>query len=161
MITRSDNDLADAVYARVGDERLLRLARRAGMRRFSVAGHWGAARIAAADQARLFLRIDRLVPRRSRAYARRLLSSVVAAQRWGFSRFAGRAGFTTFLKGGWRPTAAGSLVHEVALFERGRARFALAVLSDANPSHGYGTATLRGVAARVFRPTRRSGPDAR
>jgi zinc D-Ala-D-Ala dipeptidase len=90
------------------------------------------------------------VPRAARGYARRLLSSIVPWQRWGFSRFAARAGFATYFKGGWRGTAAGRLVHEVARFERGGERFSLAVLTDGNPSHEYGAATLRGLAARLF-----------
>jgi D-alanyl-D-alanine dipeptidase len=154
MITVSDNGRADAIYSRVGDAALLRLARRAGMRTFSVAYHWGAAHFSAADQARFFLRFDRLVPRRSRSYARRLLSSIASWQRWGFSRYSLGVGFRTFFKGGWRATAAGSLVHEAALFERRQIRFSIAVLTDGNPSHAYGAATLRGVASRIFRRPR-------
>ncbi|MEA2332776.1 MAG: hypothetical protein QOH58_2914 [Thermoleophilaceae bacterium] len=151
MITRSDNDMADAVYGRVGDAGLLALARRAGMSDLTVTGHWGGVYFSAADQARLFLRIDSLVPRRSRAYARGLLSSIVPYQRWGFSRVARRHGWSIFFKGGWRGTASGRLVHEAALLERGSQRFSLVVLSDGNPSHEYGTETLRGVARRIFR----------
>jgi D-alanyl-D-alanine dipeptidase len=154
MIEMSDNDRADAVYARVGDAGLLRVAARVRMRHFATHGYWASATITAVDQARLFLRIDRIVPSRNRAYARRLLSSVIPAQRWGFSRAARGAGFRVFLKGGWRGTASGDLVHEAALFEHGRTRFAMAVLTDGNPSHEYGTATLRGVAERVFRKSR-------
>lgn len=151
MITVSDNARASAIYHQVGDPALRRLALRAGMRRFSVAFSWGYARFSAADQARLFSVVDELAPARSRGYARRLLSSIVPAQRWGFSRFALARGFRTFFKGGWRGTGLGQLVHEAALFERGPVRFSMAVLTDANPSHGFGTATLRGVAARIFR----------
>jgi D-alanyl-D-alanine dipeptidase len=157
MIASSDNGAASAVYARVGAEAVRRLARRAGMRRFSVSERWTRARFSAEDQARLFARIDSLPPPGSRAYARRLLSSVVAPQRWGFSRFATAAGFRTFFKGGWRSTGRGRLVHEAALFERGEARFALAVLTDGNPNHAYGAATLRGVAARLFARGRSAG----
>ena len=151
MITRSDNGLATAVFARVGDAGLRALAARAGMRSFSVSGYWSGAHFSAADQARFFRVLDLLVPERSRGYARGLLSSIVAWQRWGFSRFSQAAGFHTFFKGGWRSTGAGRLVHEAALFERGPLRVAMAVLSDGNPSHDYGTATLRGVARRIFR----------
>jgi hypothetical protein len=151
MIQISDNGSADVAYGWVGDAGLLALAHRAGMRDLTVGGHWGAVYFSAADQARLFLRIDKLVPRRSRAYARRLLSSIVSYQRWGFSRFSARRGWRTFFKGGWRQTGLGALVHEAALFERGGRRFSLAVLTDGNPSHEYGTETLRGVARRVFR----------
>jgi D-alanyl-D-alanine dipeptidase len=154
MITVSSNDAASAVYSRVGDAALYRLAELAGMTRFSIAGHWGNAHFSAEDQARLFSRIDRLIPKRSRAYARTLLSSIVSYQRWGFSQFSLARGFKTFFKGGWRQTEAGALVHEVALFERGDTRISMAVLTDGNPSHDYGTETLRGVAQRVFGRTR-------
>jgi len=151
MITASSNDAADTVYHRVGDAALYRLARLAGMRSFSVAGYWANARLTAEDQARFFSRIDRLVPKASRSYARALLSSIVRQQRWGFSRYSLGAGFKTFFKGGWRGTGVGQLVHEAALFERGRTRVSMAVLTDGNPSHDYGTETLRGVAQRIFR----------
>ena len=150
MITISDNKPATAVFGRVGDTGLRALAARAGMRSFSVSGYWSGARFSAADQARFFRVFDLLVPRRSRAYVRELLSSIVGWQRWGFSRFSLAAGFQTFFKGGWRRTALGRLVHEAALFERGPLRVSMALLSDGNPSHDYGTATLRGVAERVF-----------
>jgi D-alanyl-D-alanine dipeptidase len=154
MITDSSNDAADAIYYRVGDPALYRLARRAGMKHFSSAGYWGNARFSAEDQARFFKSIDRLVPKASRGYARGLLSSIVPHQRWGFSRYSLARGFDTFFKGGWRRTESGRLVHEAALFERGPRRFSMAVLTDGNPSHEYGTETLRGVARRVFRRVR-------
>jgi zinc D-Ala-D-Ala dipeptidase len=154
MITVSSNDAADTIYYGVGDATLYRLARLAGMKSFSVAGYWGNARFSAEDQARFFNRIDRLVPRASRPYARGLLSSIASYQRWGFSRYSRPAGFKTFFKGGWRGTGAGQLVHEAALFERGDTRISMAVLTDGNPSHEYGTETLRGVAQRLFRRRR-------
>ena len=156
MITVSSNDAADTIYYRVGDAALYRLARLAGMRHFSIAGYWANAQLSAEDQARFFNRIDRLVPKASRSYARGLLSSIASYQRWGFSRYSLAAGFKTFFKGGWRGTGAGQLVHEAALFERARTRISMAVLTDGNPSHDYGTETLRGVAERVFRTGRRA-----
>ena len=157
MITVSSNDAADTIYYRVGDAALYRLATAVGMKSFSVAGYWGNAHFSAEDQARLFDRIDKLIPKRSRAYARGLLSSIASYQRWGFSSFAGAAGFRTFFKGGWRGTGLGQLVHEAALFERRRTRFSMAVLTDGNPSHDYGTETLRGVAQRIFGVPRKAG----
>jgi D-alanyl-D-alanine dipeptidase len=157
MIQVSSNDAADAIYYRVGDPALYRLAQLAGMKSFSVAGYWANARFSAEDQARFFNRIDRLVPKASRGYARGLLSSIASYQRWGFSRYSLAVGFKTFFKGGWRGTGAGQLVHEAALFERGPTRISMAVLTDGNPSHEYGTETLRGVAQRVFRRRRARG----
>ena len=156
MITISSNDAATAIYNRLGDGPLVELARLGGMKRFSIAGHWGNAHFSAEDQARLFNGIDLLAPRASRAYARSLLSSIADHQRWGFSRFSQARGFETFFKGGWRETATGQLVHEAALFERGDTRISMAVLTDGNPSHEHGTETLRGVAERIFGGTRRA-----
>jgi len=127
------------------------VAKRAGMHDLTVGGHWGNVYFSAADQAHLFRVIDKLVPPRSRGYARHLLSSIVSYQRWGFSRYSLRRGWQEFFKGGWRTTDRGSLVHEAALFERRGRRFSLAVLTDGDPSHDYGTETLRGVASRIFR----------
>ena len=102
MITVSDNGRASAIYGRVGGAALQALARRARMRTFSDVGYWSGALFSATDQARFFAVFDRLTPPRSRRYARSLLSSIVAYQRWGFSRFSLANGFKTFFKGGWR-----------------------------------------------------------
>ena len=150
MVRRSDNGAATAIYARVGDAGLARLARRARMRRFAVAGYWANARITAADQARFFLRLEPLLPARHRAYGRALLSGVVREQSWGIPR-AARPRWRVMFKGGWRPEPAGKLVHQAARLERGDRVLAIAVLTRANPSHGYGTETIRGVAARLLR----------
>lgn len=145
MITTSDNDAAGAVYSRVGGEGLRRVARAAGMRRFADVGHWAGARITAADQARFFLRIDRLVPAAHRRYARKLLSSIVTSQRWGIPRAARHARAKVFFKGGWR----NGITHQVALLERGR-RLALAVLTSNSPSMAYAEETIERIASRVL-----------
>jgi Beta-lactamase enzyme family len=150
MITRSDNATASRIRDIVGNGALARLARRAGMRRFATAVPWGNTRITAADQARFFVRIDRYVVERHRAYARRLLRSIVPSQRWGMPPVR-PPGFGIFFKGGWRPTGAGILVHQIALFQRGPRRISVAVLTDGNPSYGYGHETIRGTAARLLR----------
>ena len=150
MVRRSDNKAATAIYARVGDAGLMRLARRARMRRFSVAGYWANARITAADQARFFLRLDSLLPPRHRAYGRSLLAGVVAEQSWGIPR-AARPRWRVFFKGGWRPEPAGYLVHQVARLEGDDRVVVIAVMTRANPSHRYGTETVRGVALRLLR----------
>jgi hypothetical protein len=146
MITTSDNDAAGAVYSRVGGEGLRRVARAAGMRKFTDVGHWAGARITAADQSRFFLRIDRLVPAAHRRYARKLLSSIVTSQRWGIARAARRAHAKVFFKGGWR----NGITHQVALLERGGRRLALAVLTSGSPSMAYAEETIERIARRVL-----------
>ena len=74
------------------------------MRDLTVGGYWGNVFFSAADQARFFLVFDKLVPPRSRAYARQLLSSIVSYQRWGFSRFS--------LRRGWQHLLQGRLAHD-------------------------------------------------
>ena len=151
MIRVSSNGNATAVFGRVGARALYGLARRAGLRDFVVPGGWASAQVTAADQARFFYRFDRLTPPRSRRYARRLLASIDQSQRWGFPGAALGLGFKAFFKLGWRSTGRGQLVHAAGLFERRGLRISLAVLTDGNPSHAYGTETIRGVARRIFR----------
>ncbi|MET0819015.1 MAG: serine hydrolase [Solirubrobacteraceae bacterium] len=150
MVRRSDNRAASAVHARVGLAALSALARRAGMRHFVPHPVWGGSTVAAVDQARLFLRIDRLVPRRHRAYALRLLRGIVAEQRWGIAA-AVPAGWQIAFKGGWGKGVTRQVDHQAGLLTNGRLRVSIAVLSADNPSDAYGAETLRGVTARLLR----------
>ena len=149
MIRWSDNATATRVRNLVGNRALRRLARRAGMRRFRTAPIWGQSRIDAADQSRFFLRIDSFVPQRHRAYAMRLLGSIVPSQRWGIARVR-PPGWALYFKGGWG-SGTGAVDHQVALLRRGSQRVAVAILTTGSPSHAYGKETLRGVAARLLR----------
>ena len=124
------------------------------MRRFRVA-YYCAAHFSALDQARFFLRFDRLVPR-PRAYARWLLSSIDARPALGLLPSLRRVGFKTFFKGGWRGRHRSARARGGAVRAPGHLA-SMAVLTDGNPSHAYGAATLRGVAERIFRAGDRSG----
>jgi beta-lactamase class A len=149
MIRWSDNVAATRVRDIVGNDGLVRLARRVGMRAFSPAATWGLSRIDAADQTLFFLHIDRYVPARHRATALRLLGSIVPSQRWGIGRVR-PAGWALYFKGGWG-SGTGAVDHQVALLRRGRRRVSVAILTTNSPSHAYGKQTLRGVAARLLR----------
>ncbi len=158
MIVLSGNKVASIMQRKVGTAALWEVARDAGMRDFSVSGSWGSSLISAADQARFFRRFDRMIPAGTRDYARELMSSIDTRQRWGFPRPALDLGFEAFFKIGWRGTAAGRLVHAVGMFERDGERVSLAVLTDGNPSHDYGTDTIRGAAERAFRGVPAASP---
>ncbi len=150
MIRRSDNATAGTVLRAVGARRLHRLAVRADMRAFSFAWPiWGLSTTSATDQARFFSRIDGFVPRRHRPYALRLLANIVPRQRWGIARVV-PSGWTIHFKGGWG-SGTGLVTHQSALLRNGEQRIALSVLTRWNPSHRYGTRTIRGVAARLLR----------
>ena len=122
------------------------------------------------DQARFFLRVDRLVPEAQPRPTRAGCSRPSCPyERWGFSRYAARAGYRTFFKGGWRGTASGRLVHEAALFQHGRTRFAMAVLTRRQPharlrhrdAARRGRADLRAASARAPRRGAASRPALR
>lgn len=153
MIIRSDNDAATRVRGVIGPGPVYGVARRAGMERFLLRDRWGDTLVTAADQARFFARIDRLVTRRHRSYARALLAAIVREQRWGVPP-AVPDGWRVFFKGGWRPLAKRHLASQAAMIESGDRRAALAILTVDNPSHDYGTQTIRGVARRVLRGLR-------
>jgi hypothetical protein len=151
MIRRSDNNSATRVRALVGNRGLARLSRRAGMTDFATAYAWGDTQLTAADQARFFFKIDKLVPPRHRGYALKLLRSIVPAQRWGIPAGVPR-GARAYFKGGWRPIAGGWLVSQAALVERRGQRVAIAVLTDHDRTEGYGHETIRSLTTRLLRP---------
>jgi Beta-lactamase enzyme family len=154
MITYSDNDAADAIYARVGDAGLYEIAKRAGMERFTVSGYWGNAQITAGDVARFMWRLDEAVPSGKRRFGLSVLEDIVASQRWGIPDAAGRRWAARF-KGGWRGTELGQLVHQTAQLRReDGSRIAIAVLTDAQPTQPYGIETVRGVAERMLERSR-------
>jgi Beta-lactamase enzyme family len=150
MVRVSDNDAASAIYERVGMRGLIRLAHRAGMRRFVAYPVWGGCQVTARDQARFFSRIRSLLPRRHRAYGLGLLRRIVPSERWGIPRGA-PPGWRLFFKGGWFPDDDGWRVHQAALLRHGKRRIAIAVLTRGNPNLAYGAATIRGVTARLLR----------
>ena len=150
MIRFSDNDAADAISARVGMAGLSDVGRRAGMRHFFPYPSWGGSTITAVDQARFFLRVDRLVPRRHRAYAVGLLRNITESQRWGIAAAAPR-GWRIAFKGGWGRGVTREVNHQAALLTNAGLRVSVAVMTADNPSHEYGTATQQGVAARLLR----------
>jgi Beta-lactamase enzyme family len=149
MIRLSDNNAADAISVRVGLPGLSALARRVGMRHFFPYPSWGGSTVTAVDQARFFIRVDRLVPRRHRRYALGLLRGVVPAQRWGIAAAVPK-GWRIAFKGGWGRGVTREVNHQAALLTNGGLRVSIAVMTADNPSHGYGTATQQGVAARLL-----------
>lgn len=148
MVRRSDNITATRLRTRLGDGRLRRLARAAGMRDLVLHSVWGQSTTSARDQARLFARLPALLPPRHRAYALRLLATVVPSQRWGIGEVR-LPGWRVWFKGGWG-SGSGAVDHQAALLERDGRRIAVAVTTTQNPSHASGKRTLRGVFRRLL-----------
>ena len=153
MVRLSDNDAASAIYERVGVDGLNRLAHRAGMRQFAANPVWGGCQVTARDQARFFLRVRALLPKRHRKYAVSLLRRIVSYERWGIPP-ATPAGWIPYFKGGRFQDDDGWRVHQGALLRDGNRRIAIAVLTDGSPTLEYGAATITGVTSRLLRSYR-------
>jgi hypothetical protein len=155
MIRRSDNAAASRIRDIVGNESLEDLAGKVGMRNFQASSSsWGLTEITSRDQALLMKGIDELLPERHRVFGMTQLRRIVPRQRWGIPE---ATGWTPYFKGGWTPASEGGWrINQVALL-RGPddQELAVAILSRGQPSKGYGTDTIRGVAKRLIGPPTR------
>ena len=133
MITESDNGAAYTIYGQVGAKGMRAVAKAAGMQDYEQGSGWVDTRASAWDEARLFSQLETLVPAAGRSLARRLLSSVIPIQRWGIPAAAGPEGWTSYFKGGWLGMD-NKLMVQAAWLEKGKRRWALAVMSDENPT---------------------------
>lgn len=150
MIHISDNDAATKTWSIVGNGRLYALAHAAGMTDYSVTTDWASSQISPADQARFFFEMNSLIPPEFRRYARFLLSTIAGYESWGIPAVARPHGYQVFFKGGWRGTNLGQLVHQVARLQGHDRTFAMAVMTDGDPSMGYGIDTIQGVTRALF-----------
>jgi hypothetical protein len=144
MIEESDNGSAHTIYGVVGAKGLKKVASVSRMEDFEPGAGWLDSRVSAADQARFFFGLERHVPAARRGFARKLLAGITAMQRWGIPAAAGPAGWKTFFKGGWLGLD-NRLMLQAAWLEKGRKRWALAVMTDDNPDRAYGWDTQKGV----------------
>jgi beta-lactamase family protein len=156
MIKKSDDHATDKVFSYVGFDGLKALAKRVGMTRFETSYHWGRSRITASDQSRFMLHIDGFITgpnpvivAHHRSHALKLLNSIVQSQRWGLWKV-DTPGWTKHVKGGWGAST-GWVNSQVALLTRGTMRVAVAILTHNDPSHDYGSETLRAVGKRLLR----------
>jgi hypothetical protein len=149
MITESDNGAAYTVFGRVGAKGMRAVAKAAGMADYEQGAGWVDTRASAADLARLFSRYESLVPAEGRGLARELLSGITPMQRWGIPAAAGAEGWETYFKGGWLGLD-NKLMVQAAWLEKGKKTWALAVMSDENPTRSYGWDTEKGVAGLLL-----------
>lgn len=148
MIHESNNEDASAVLDRVGTAAVARVAREAGMQDYAPGvGWWAYTQTSAADQARFFVAIERLIPHRFWPYARGLLDGIEPEQSWGVPEVA-RPRWQVFFKTGALPSE--GLFVEAARLERGSVTFTVAIFTTGDPSMSYGEETIRGVGARLL-----------
>jgi len=144
MIEESDNGCAYTVFNTVGAKGMRAVARASGMRDYEQGDGWVDTRVSAADEARFFYHLEGLVPAAGRRLARRLLSGITPIQRWGIPAAAGIEGWDVYFKGGWLGMD-NKLMVQAAWLKKGKRRWALAVMSDDNPTRSYGWDTQKGV----------------
>jgi hypothetical protein len=148
MIHISDNEAASAVLATVGGAAVARVARESGMTDYAPGvGWWAYTQTSAADQARFFFMLQRLIPPQFYGYARGLLSGIEPSQSWGVPPVA-RPRWQVFFKTGALPEE--GLFNEAARLERPGLTFTVAVFTEGDPSMSYGEQTIEGLAATLL-----------
>jgi Beta-lactamase enzyme family len=148
MIHVSDNNAASAVLAIVGGASVARVARESGMSDYAPGvGWWAFSQTSAADQARFFFALPRLIPGQFYGYARGLMSGIEPSQSWGIPPVA-RPRWEVFFKTGALPSE--GLFNEVARLERPGVTFTIAVFTTGDPSMSYGEQTIQGVASALL-----------
>jgi len=152
MITRSDNVAANTLFKQVGEAAIDDIADDARMQNFDLVqklqgGSSGAyilgySQLTAADQARFFARIFKIIPQRNVDYAKQLLSGVTEG-RWGVFNLGNG---TAYGKSGWRPEDNGGWTVNNAGQYNGKG---YAVLTEGSSDEEYGIQSLNGVYSRL------------
>ncbi|MFC9971630.1 serine hydrolase [Spirillospora sp. NPDC127200] len=153
-VKESDNAATDALWRMIGGgDGLAAAHRRLGLRDTvpGPGGAWGSTRTGAADRLRVLAALESgPLSAANRRYLRGLMEDVAPEQAWGVSAAGGRAG--TALKNGWLPRRADGgrwTVNSVGRVTLGGRAFALAVLSDRNPTMGAGVTAVEHAARAV------------
>jgi Beta-lactamase enzyme family len=156
MITRSDNNAASALWARVGRSSLQRFLNLARMTQtiLGPGGFWGLTQITAHDEItllRVLLYPNSVLDTASRTYELHLMAQVIASQRWGVPAGA-PTGLTVHVKNGWLPRAThGWRIHSIGGFTGHGRSYSIVVLTQNNPTMGYGIVTIEAIARAIHR----------
>lgn len=157
MITKSDNDAATALWNDVGMQSLQRFLDLAGMKQTVLGqnGYWGLTRITAHDEMILLehlLTPNSVLTKPDRRYELRLMSRVIASERWGVTAGA-PSSFTAHVKNGWLPTPPSNRwwINSLGCFTHLDLNYGIVVLTWRNPDMTYGVDTVQDVAKVINR----------
>jgi beta-lactamase class A len=154
MITKSDNNAASALWAKLGRSYLQHFLNLAGMKQtvLGPGGYWGLTQITAHDEMlllRLLLSPNTVLTNNSRAYALGLMAQVISSQRWGVPAGAPRT-VTVHVKNGWLPRAThGWRINSIGGFTWSTGWYSIVVLSTDNPTMSYGVTTVEAIARAI------------
>lgn len=155
MITQSDNNAATDLWNEVGMSGLQHFLNLAGMSQTQLGtdGYWGLTQVTAHDEMLLLKLLalpNSVLSPASRAYQLGLMARVIPSQRWGTPAGAPQ-GVTVHVKNGWLPESDGWHINSLGAFTGKGKDYLIAVLTDDNPSEGYGIDTIEDVAEVVHR----------
>lgn len=149
MITQSDNNAANALWADVGSKSMQRFLDLAGMRQTQLDPHWGLTRITAHDELTLLTLItgpNNVLNQPSRMYARSLMAHVTPSQRWGIPAGA-PVSMTVHVKNGWLPYPGSNWeINSIGTFTSKHRAYLIVMLTYGNPSMAYGIDTIQDAA---------------
>jgi beta-lactamase class A len=162
MITQSDNNAATALWNEVGASRLQHFLNLAAMSQthLGTGGYWGLTQVTAHDEMLLLKLLtlpNPVLSPASRAYQLGLMARVTPSQRWGTPAGA-PSGVTAHVKNGWLPESDGWHINSLGAFTGKGKNYLIVVLTDDNPSEGYGIDTVENVARVVHRDLNAAGP---
>ncbi|GAA2744691.1 hypothetical protein GCM10009868_23310 [Terrabacter aerolatus] len=160
MIRNSDNAATDSLITQIGSASILRVARDVGMSATVVqtgsygSSWWGYSTTVPGDLVRL-LRVvvvgTGYLTVVNRAYARQLMSTVTATQRWGVCDPPLPTSVYTTVKNGWGPMTGGYRVNSLGYVHGNNRWYSLAILSRSPNGFTYGRDTVNAVSLMVYR----------
>ena len=152
MIEDSGNPDGSWVFAQVGAAAVERVAAAAGMTGFALDTSdplytLGQSLITALDFARLFSRIDQLMPAKNRGYGMGLLENISAGDHWGILD----AGIgVTASKAGWKTEPDGHVVNQAGQLQLQGQAAGIAIVSEGESSQGAGETIMQTVASDLL-----------
>lgn len=149
MITQSDNNAANALWADVGYKFMQHFLDLAGLKQTRLDPHWGLTLITAHDELTLLTLIsgvNQVLDKPSRVYARYLMAHVTRSQRWGVPAGAPTS-MTVQVKNGWLPYPGSDWeINSIGTFTNPHRAYLIVMLTHGNPSMAYGINTIEGTA---------------
>lgn len=159
MIRYSDNAATDSLIAQIGRTSIVRVARDVGMSSTVVqtgsygTSWWGYSTTIPGDLVRVLRTIvlpTGYLTNANRTYARDLMATVTARQRWGVCDPPLPSSVFTAVKNGWGPRTGGYRVNSVGYVHGNNRWYSLAILSRSHNGFTYGRATVNAVSTLVY-----------